>query len=116
MAEKASENAAALSQNISDDEVEHESEEGEGPDPISGDEGSAGPSRSPKKKVSTPRKKKVTSAGMQLPEYWPWEEAKKLFITPDVQKADDLDVSFPRTRHVDRVTDRYFSSNGRHRM
>jgi hypothetical protein len=34
----------------------------------------------------------VTSAGMQLPEYWPWQEAKKLFEHPDVVKGEDLEV------------------------
>jgi flap endonuclease-1 len=50
----------------------------------------AGPSSSPMKKSA---KKKVTTAGMQLPDHWPWEEAKKLFLQPDVVKGDDLEVS-----------------------
>lgn len=87
MADKAEENAIAMAQA---EESEPESEEGEGPDMPASSPG-AGSASSPKKKVI--KKKKVTSAGMQLPEYWPWREAKKLFIQPDVQKADDMDVS-----------------------
>ena len=30
---------------------------------------------------------------MQIPEEWPWEEAKKLFEKPDVTPAEQLDVS-----------------------
>lgn len=41
-----------------------------------------------------PIKKKKAIGGMQLPEYWPWEEAKKLFMKPDVTPADELDVSY----------------------
>lgn len=100
MAEKAEENAIVRAQ---------EEEEEEDEDPIPSDReseegadfgGEDGPSQSstPKKKVpvptKSPKKKKVTSAGMQIPEYWPWEEAKKLFITPDVVKGDDMEVSY----------------------
>jgi flap endonuclease-1 len=85
MAEKAHDNAEAKAQ-IEEEESEDEDE----------DEKPA----SPKKKVppKSPKKKKpkVTSGGMQIPEYWPWEEAKKLFITPDVVKADDMEVSGAR--------------------
>jgi flap endonuclease-1 len=45
----------------------------------------------PKKKA--PIKKKKAIGGMQLPEYWPWEEAKKLFMNPDVTPASELEVS-----------------------
>ena len=30
---------------------------------------------------------------MQIPEEWPWEEAKKLFENPDVTPAEQVDVS-----------------------
>lgn len=93
MEEKASENAAAMAEQSDEEEQpdEHESEEGEGPD-----EEEPSTSQSPKKikKKATPKKKKITSGGMQLPEHWPWEEAKELFIHPDVQKSADLDVSY----------------------
>ncbi|KAI9635428.1 putative flap endonuclease 1 [Dioszegia hungarica] len=92
MEEKASENAAAIAQQSDHETDEHESEEGEGPDPVEG-EGSASQS-TPKKKKKAPAKKKVTSAGMQIPEFWPWEEAKQLFITPDVQKSEDLELEW----------------------
>lgn len=87
MDEKAAENAAIES------ESELESEEGEGEDMMVNSEGEEVPV-SPKKQKSTPKKKKKkTSAGMQIPEHWPWEEAKKLFKQPDVVKGDGLDVS-----------------------
>ena len=31
---------------------------------------------------------------MQIPDNWPWEEAKRLFIEPQVVKGDDLEVGF----------------------
>lgn len=85
MAEKAEENAAALAEQ-EEEEDEPESEEGEQPDR---DDEDAKPPTPKKKKAA---KKKVTSAGMQLPEYWPWEEAKKIFLKPDVVSGDDLEV------------------------
>jgi flap endonuclease-1 len=108
MAEKAQDNAEAKAQIEEEEEEEdeeeipsdRESEEGVDRD---GDDGEEKPS-SPKKKVppKSPKKKKVkvTSGGMQIPEYWPWEEAKKLFITPDVVKADDMEVS-----HLQAISD-----------
>ncbi|WVN86547.1 flap endonuclease 1 [Cryptococcus depauperatus CBS 7841] len=48
---------------------------------------------SPKKKTPS-KKKKVGSAGMQIPEIWPWEEAKQLFLKPDVIKGDDLTLEW----------------------
>lgn len=41
-------------------------------------------------------KKKKKKGGIQVPDEWPWEEAKKLFQIPDVTPAKDLDVSFGR--------------------
>lgn len=91
MAEKAEENAAvkaAASEDEEDEEIAARSDR-------ESEEGGAGPSSSQvKKEAKSPKKKKkVTSAGMQIPEFWPWEEAKQLFITPDVVKGDDLEVS-----------------------
>ena len=93
MSEKALDNAAAMVQSEEEDEPvpsDRESEEGGGP----GEDGE-GSSSTPKKKPpkSPAKKKKVTSAGMQIPEYWPWEDAKKVFLNPDVVKGDDLEVS-----------------------
>jgi flap endonuclease-1 len=31
---------------------------------------------------------------VQVPEEWPWEEAKKVFEKPDVTPASELEVSF----------------------
>ena len=36
---------------------------------------------------------KKKRGGMQIPEEWPWEEAKKLFENPDVTPAEQIDVS-----------------------
>jgi len=83
MAEKAEENAAAMA-DAEEESVasDRESEEG------------GGERSSPVMKTKSPKKKKkVTSAGMQIPEHWPWEEAKKLFIKPDVVKGEELEVS-----------------------
>lgn len=98
MAEKAEESAHVIEE-MDEEEIhsDRESEEGGGGVQYNseGDE-IAGPSSSPAKKKaakSPAKKKKVTSSGMQIPEYWPWEEAKKLFEVPDVVKGDDLDVS-----------------------
>lgn len=47
------------------------------------------------KKEDDPVPKKPAAArrgGIQVPEYYPWEEAKKLFLHPDVTPADQVDV------------------------
>lgn len=36
---------------------------------------------------------KKKRGGIQIPEEWPWEEAKKLFESPDVTPADQFNVS-----------------------
>jgi flap endonuclease-1 len=38
---------------------------------------------------------KKKKGGVHIPEHWPWEEAKKLFLKPDVQAADDVEVRQP---------------------
>lgn len=102
MAEKAEDNAAArqaIEEEAEEEEEipsDRESEEGMGHGNGFEDEG--GPSSSPVKKAKpptpakSPKKKKVTSAGMQIPEHWPWEEAKQLFLKPDVIKGEELEV------------------------
>ncbi|KAG9031349.1 Elongation of fatty acids protein 2 [Tulasnella sp. JGI-2019a] len=35
---------------------------------------------------------KAKKGGISVPEYWPWEEAKELFMKPDVTPADDLEL------------------------
>jgi flap endonuclease-1 len=37
-------------------------------------------------------KRAKAKGGVQIPEHWPWEEAKKLFETPDVLPTDQLEV------------------------
>jgi len=103
MAEKAQDNAEAKAQIEEEEEEEdeeeeipsdRESEEGVDRDAEHGEEKSSSPKKKAPPKSPKKKKPKVTSGGMQIPEYWPWEEAKKLFITPDVVKADDMDVSW----------------------
>jgi len=36
---------------------------------------------------------KKKKSGVQVPEEWPWEEAKKVFEHPDVTPAPELEVS-----------------------
>lgn len=43
---------------------------------------------------SKPKRKVGIKGGMQLPEYWPWREAKEVFMKPDVTPGDDLEVSW----------------------
>jgi hypothetical protein len=40
------------------------------------------------------KKKKKKKAGVQVPDEWPWEAAKRLFEQPDVTPADELEVTF----------------------
>ncbi|KAK6903959.1 flap endonuclease 1 [Kwoniella mangroviensis CBS 8507] len=92
MAEKEQENQVIASQH-DDDDSDRESEEGGGGMMVNSD-GEEVPVSSPVKKSPAKKKKKVTSSGMQIPEHWPWEEAKQLFITPDVVKGADLDLEW----------------------
>lgn len=36
---------------------------------------------------------KKKKGGIQVPEEWPWEEAKKVFEHPDVLPANEVEVS-----------------------
>lgn len=38
------------------------------------------------------KKKKAGGGGIQMPEEWPWEEAKKVFEHPDVLRAEEVEV------------------------
>ena len=99
MAEKA---ALAASDPESDDEPaptsDVESEEGGGPRMITNSDGeeveapSSPVKKAPKKKA--PKKKKGPGGGMSLPEHWPWEEAKQLFIKPLVVPAAELELEW----------------------
>jgi flap endonuclease-1 len=57
------------------------------------------------KQKEEPKKKKATAkakpkgkgkgkgkGGVQIPEEWPWEEAKELFKKPEVQPSDEVEV------------------------
>jgi len=45
-----------------------------------------------KEEVAEEGKKK--KGGIQIPEEWPWEEAKKLFEEPDVTPADQIELDW----------------------
>ncbi|KAJ9105529.1 Elongation of fatty acids protein 2 [Naganishia friedmannii] len=53
----------------------------------------AGKQKAEPKAKKAPIKKKAIG-GMQLPEHWPWEEAKKLFIKPDVLSGDEVELDW----------------------
>ena len=46
---------------------------------------------------------KKKKGGIQIPEDWPWEEAKKLFENPDVTPADQINVSMNLYHSADGV-------------
>jgi hypothetical protein len=45
----------------------------------------------PEKKAS--KKGKKRKGGVMIPDEWPWEEAKKIFVNPDVLPADEVEVN-----------------------
>lgn len=49
--------------------------------------------RTAAKQDGDPEEGKKKRGGLQIPEEWPWEEAKKLFENPDVTPADQVNVS-----------------------
>ena len=89
MAEKSEVNTSIVDQ---EDDLHSDRESEEGGGAMMGSDGEELRTSPKKKTPAKSPKKKVMSAGMQIPEHWPWEEAKKLFIDPDVVKGDDLDV------------------------
>lgn len=46
---------------------------------------------------------KKKKGGIQIPEEWPWEQAKKVFETPDVTPADQIEVGFRDTDKTSRA-------------
>ncbi|KAK4686300.1 flap endonuclease-1, partial [Tremellales sp. Uapishka_1] len=95
MAEKAEENATIPDESEPEVESDRESEEGGGGAAYNSDGEEIHASSSPKKaKKKAPKKKKGSSSGMQIPEFWPWEEAKKLFEQPSVVKGDDMELDW----------------------
>jgi flap endonuclease-1 len=78
MSEKA-EKAERAAKNAKESEPESEADEDA--------EGEDGPSK-PKKK----KKKAVGTGGVHVPDEWPWEEAKEIFMKPDVLRGSDIEV------------------------
>lgn len=58
---------------------------------------------------------KKKRGGIQIPEEWPWEEAKKLFQNPDVTPADQISVSV-NARRSTVSSDIHSSSSGKNQM
>lgn len=90
-AEKEEAIAAAEAEEESADEPAATSDV-EAPD---GDEDEDDEAKEKKEKPKPKPKKKAKGkarGGVQIPEEWPWEEAKKLFLTPDVIPADEVEV------------------------
>lgn len=46
-----------------------------------------------RQKTSTSKKGKKRKGGVIIPDEWPWEEAKKIFVNPEVLPADELEVN-----------------------
>lgn len=46
----------------------------------------------PKPKPKKGRRKGKGKGGVMIPEEWPWEEAKKIFMEPEVLPADEVEV------------------------
>lgn len=55
------------------------------------------------------KKKKV--GGVQVPEHWPWEDAKRLFLKPDVQPAAELELEW-KNPDVDGLVDFLVTEKG----
>ncbi|KAF8825004.1 hypothetical protein HHX47_DHR7000307 [Lentinula edodes] len=51
-------------------------------------------SSKPKPKAKKKGAKGKGKGGVSMPEEWPWEEAKELFLKPDVTPADELDLDW----------------------
>ncbi|KIP03856.1 hypothetical protein PHLGIDRAFT_129893 [Phlebiopsis gigantea 11061_1 CR5-6] len=47
---------------------------------------------------------KKKKGGIAVPEYWPWEEAKKIFQKPDVTPADEVEVEW-KSPDIDGLVD-----------
>lgn len=69
-----------------------EDSDGEGASsPAKASKSSKSKGKSKAKKATKPKAK--GKGGITVPEYWPWEEAKELFMKPNVTPADELEVS-----------------------
>jgi flap endonuclease-1 len=76
-----SEKAEKAAKNAKESEPESEADEDA--------EGEDGPSKPNKKK-----KKAVGTGGVHVPDEWPWEEAKEIFMKPDVLRGSDVEVCY----------------------
>ncbi|TIA92300.1 hypothetical protein E3P77_00844 [Wallemia ichthyophaga] len=74
---------------IKEDEDEKEEEE----EKLEREEsGSENEESTPKKKTKKRGKQPKTKSGPVIPEYWPYEKARELFLNPNVHKADEVEV------------------------
>jgi flap endonuclease-1 len=94
-AEKAAAAAQSEDEGMSEDEPAPTSDV-ERPDDSDGEEK---PKPKPKKKGKGKGKGK---GGVAIPEEWPWEQAKKIFMEPDVLPADQVEVRSGHSPHCAR--------------
>ncbi|KAH8817817.1 PIN domain-like protein [Flagelloscypha sp. PMI_526] len=89
---KMAEREAAAAQAPSSDEEE---EQEEAPKPSSdNDDEDVDMDAKPKKAKKKGKGKGKGKGGMSVPEDWPWEAAKELFLRPDVTPADELELEW----------------------
>jgi flap endonuclease-1 len=94
LSSRAAEKAAAEAAQSESEEEEEEpapTSDVERPDE-SDNEGDEKPKPKPKPKKKGKGRGKA-KGGMQIPEEWPWEDAKKVFMKPDVLPANEVEVS-----------------------
>ncbi|KAG5720045.1 Flap endonuclease 1 [Termitomyces sp. T112] len=90
--EKEAEKAAVAK---SEDESEAEpapTSDVEQPDDSEGEE--EAPKPKPKRKSAKGKGKGKGKGGVRIPEDWPWEQAKELFLKPDVLSADQVELEW----------------------
>ncbi|KAL1744526.1 PIN domain-like protein [Schizophyllum fasciatum] len=92
-AEKEEALAAAEAEEESADDEPAPTSDVEQPDGDEEDEGGEKAKEKPKPKPKKKAKGKPRG-GVQIPGEWPWEEAKKLFLKPDVIPADDVELEW----------------------
>ncbi|KAF5392331.1 hypothetical protein D9757_001363 [Collybiopsis confluens] len=87
------EKAVADTENDDDDEPAPTSDV-EHPDGADDSDAEQASSSKPKAKPKKKGGKGKAKGGVSMPEDWPWEEAKELFLKPDVTPAGDLDLEW----------------------
>ncbi|KAG6810650.1 Elongation of fatty acids protein 2 [Tricholoma furcatifolium] len=89
--------AQAQSEPESDEEPEEPAPTSDVEQPDKSDEEDDAPKAKPKPKKKPGAKGKGKGkgkGGVRIPEEWPWEQAKALFLKPDVQPADEMELEW----------------------